>query len=175
MILWDNINFTCPLTVQYYTLWVSLWVSTLLHIPRTDTAMPHTVMCWDLTHIGADILFFNKSGLLLLGALWILFYLLFLCFFLRFLLLFQAPFQLTATWVQSINTVPEVQMYDIIFTIFRFQHTYNSATNWIHRGDDLKQGHIGKLDPFPRKFSQFPSRISGQTPTCCLHLNLFYL
>jgi len=155
-------------------------VSTLLHIPRIDyhveAAMPSTITHWNLTHIGADIFFFNnRGGIFLLGALWVLFCLLFFCFLLCFLLLFHAPFQLTATQVQTIKTVAEHHTHDIIFNILMLKHTYNSAMNWIHRSDDLKQGHRGKLDLFPRKFYQFPSHITGQTPTCCLHLKLFYL
>lgn len=141
-----------------------------------DAAMPSTITYWNLTHIATDIVFLNNSGgIFLLGALWVLFCLLFFWFVPRFLLLFHAPFQLTATQVQTINTIAEDHTHDIIFNILRFKHTYNSAINWIHRGDDLKQGYLGKLDPFPRKFYQFPSHISCQTPTCCLHLKLFYL
>lgn len=159
---------------------MSPWVSTFLHIPRInyyiEAAMPSTITYWNLTHIGADIIFFNnRGGIFLLGALWVLFCPLFFCFLLRFLLLFHAPFQLTATQVQTINTAAEVHTHDITFNILMFKHTYISASNWIHRSDDLKQGHLGKLDPFPRKFYQFPSHISGQTPTCCLHLKIFYL
>lgn len=155
-------------------------VSTFLHIPRIDyhfeAAMPSTITYWNLTHIGADIIFFNNRGsIFLLGALWVLFCLLFFCFLLRFLLLFHTPFQLTVNTSTNNKHSSWTSYTGQIFNILMFKHTYISAMNWIHRSDDLKQGHHGKLDPFPRKFYQFPSHISGQTPTCCLHLKLFYL